>query len=71
MVELERQIITTQKLSIKERVANLLSIKSMITLLLTLVFAYLAVIGIIDIQNYMAIYTMIIGFYFGTQAVKE
>lgn len=71
MVELETRTVTTQKLSLKERVANLLSIKSMVTLLLTLVFAYLAVIGVVDLQNYMAIYTMIIGFYFGTQAMKE
>lgn len=51
--------------------ANLLSIKSIVTVVLTGVFAYLAVTGVIDAEKYMTIFSVVIAFYFGTQAVKE
>ncbi len=54
---------------IVKRVASLLSVKSIVTLLLTLVFAYLAVTGSIS-QEFMMIYTVVIAFYFGTQSQK-
>lgn len=54
---------------IKNRLANLLSVKSLVTLVLTAVFAYMAVTGKI-IQDFMTIYTVIIAFYFGTQSQK-
>lgn len=54
---------------IKKRLANLLSVKSLVTLILTLVFAYMAVIGKIS-QDFMTIYAVIIAFYFGTQSQK-
>lgn len=53
----------------KKRAANLLSVKSIVTLVLTFVFAYLAVIGEIG-QDFMMVYTVIIAFYFGTQTQK-
>lgn len=49
---------------------KLLTVKSIVTLVLTAVFAYLAITGNIG-QEYMMIYTTIIAFYFGTQTVKE
>ena len=54
---------------IKKRCANLLSVKSLVTLCLTLVFAYMAVTGQIS-QDFMTIYAVIIAFYFGTQSQK-
>ena len=54
---------------IKKRCANLLSVKSLVTLCLTVVFAYLAVAGEIE-QDFMTIYAVIIAFYFGTQSQK-
>lgn len=53
-----------------KRLGNLLCVKSIVTVVLTLVFAYLSVAGRVT-QELMAIYTMIVGFYFGTQSVKE
>ena len=53
-----------------ERLSKLFSIKSLITLGLTGLFIFLAAKGKIP-QEVMSIYTMIIGFYFGTQATKE
>ena len=49
--------------------ANLLSVKSLVTLALTGVFAWMAVKGTIS-QDFMTIYAVIIAFYFGTQSQK-
>ena len=54
---------------IMKRLANLLSVKSIVTLILTGVFAYMAVTGTIS-QDFMTIYAVIIAFYFGTQSQK-
>ena len=54
---------------IKKRCANLLSVKSLVTLTLTVVFAYMAVTEKIS-QDFMTIYAVIIAFYFGTQSQK-
>ena len=54
---------------IKKRFANLLSVKSLVTLCLTVVFAIMAVKGTIS-QDFMTIYAVIIAFYFGTQSQK-
>ena len=53
-----------------KRAANLLSVKSITTLVLTVVFAYMAVAGKIS-QDFMTIYAVIIAFYFGTQSQKQ
>ena len=50
--------------------ANLLKVKTLLTLALTWVFCSLAQAGTIPTE-FLPIYTMIIGFYFGTQAKKE
>lgn len=55
--------------NIKKRLGNLLSVKSLVTLVLTSVFAYMAVAGKIS-QDFMTIYAVIIAFYFGTQSQK-
>lgn len=54
----------------KKRMANLLSVKSLVTLVLTAVFAYLAVTGQIA-QDFMTVYAVVIAFYFGTQSQKQ
>lgn len=55
---------------LKERIYNLLSIKSIITILITLLVVYLSIIGKIQTDLIVNIYLMIIGFYFGTQSKK-
>lgn len=52
-----------------KRLAALLSVKSITTLTLTAVFAYMAVTEKIS-QDFMTIYAVIIAFYFGTQSQK-
>ncbi len=54
----------------KKRLANLVSVKSLVTLILTGVFAYMAIVGKIS-QDFMTIYAVIIAFYFGTQSQKQ
>lgn len=51
-----------------ERICKLLTVKSIVTIILTVIIAYLAVVDKIDIKE---MYLIIISFYFGTQAVKE
>lgn len=46
-----------------------MSVKSIVTLALTAVFAYLAVTGQIA-QDFMTVYAVVIAFYFGTQSQK-
>lgn len=52
-----------------KRLAALLSVKSIVTLVLTVVFAYMAVTGSIS-QDFMTVYAVVIAFYFGTQSQK-
>ena len=55
--------------NIIKRLGALMSVKSIVTLALTAVFAYLAVTGQIA-QDFMTVYTVVIAFYFGTQSQK-
>lgn len=53
-----------------KRIGNLISVKSFVTLILTIVFACMAMKGEIS-QEFMTIYAVIIAFYFGTQTQKN
>ena len=55
--------------TILKRIGNLLSVKSIVTLVLTSVFAYMACTNSIS-QDFMTIYAVVIAFYFGTQSQK-
>ena len=55
--------------NIIKRIGNLLSVKSLVTIVLTAVFAYLAVTGAVS-QDFMTVYAVVIAFYFGSQAEK-
>ena len=52
----------------REKFAKLINVKSIVTIVLTLVVAYKAIIAQMDIEQ---IYLMIIAFYFGTQLEKN
>ena len=54
---------------ILKRIGALMSVKSLVTLVLTGVFAFMACAGSIS-QDFMTIYAVIIAFYFGTQSQK-
>ena len=54
----------------KERLTKLLTVKSIVTIILTILFVIVALKGNIP-QEVMTIFTTVIAFYFGTQATKE
>ena len=56
---------------IKEKLAKLINVKTIITLLLTIVFCFLCITGVIGAELFMTIFTVIIGFYFGNQASER
>ena len=55
--------------NLKKRLGHLVSVKSIVTLILTGVFAYMAINQSIS-QDFMMVYTVVIAFYFGTQTQK-
>lgn len=57
--------------TIKKRLANLLTVKSLVTVVLTVVFSVLALRGTVSGTEFLTIFTVVIGFYFGTQRVAE
>lgn len=56
---------------IKERVAKLINVKSFVTIIVTLVFCYLSIIGKVTAEQFMTVFTVVISFYFGTQIEKK
>ena len=55
----------------QNRLANLLTVKSIVTVVLTAVFSVLALRGTISGTEFLTIFTVVIGFYFGTQTEKN
>ncbi len=55
----------------KERIARLIDVKSIMTLLLTSVFCVLALSGGISGTEFLTIFTTVVAFYFGTQVQKH
>lgn len=55
----------------KSRLSNLMTVKSVVTFALTAAFVYLSITSRVPIEQYMTIYTVVIGFYFGTQVEKN
>lgn len=53
-----------------QRLTRLIDVKSIVTITLTLVFAYLAVVGKVQVDQFLTVFTVIIAFYFGTQTQK-
>lgn len=50
---------------------KLIDVKSIVTLVLTITFVILSVLGVISGDKFFEIYIMIISFYFGTQYQKN
>lgn len=56
--------------TIQEALINLLKVKSIVTILTTITFVYLAIRGEIS-QDFLMVYSVVIAFYFGTQTTKD
>lgn len=57
--------------NIIERLGNLITVKSLVTLALTIVFAILSIRGNISSELFITIFSTIIGYYFGTQKIDD
>ena len=55
----------------KERISKLIDVESIVTFALTGAFVYQTVIGRIEPQIFITIYSTVIAFYFGTQVTKK
>lgn len=55
----------------KERLSKLINVKSIITILLTLVFSILCLTHVIDANEFMTVFMVIITFYFSSQSEKS
>ena len=49
-----------------QRLSNLLCVK----IILTVVFAYLSIIGKLSEQDFLTVFSVVIAFYFGTQSQR-
>ena len=56
---------------VKQNLANLIKVKTIVTLAVIAVFSVLALKGSISADNVMLIVTAVISFYFGTQHEKD
>ena len=54
-----------------KNLANLIKVKTLVTLVVISVFAYLAISGAISADNVMIVVSTVIAFYFGTQHEKS
>lgn len=54
-----------------DRLQKLLAVKSIVTLALTLVFCILCLNGMVGADQFMTVFTVVIAFYFGTQAERK
>ena len=57
----------TQKITVQ----NLLTVKSIVTIMLTITFVYLSIIGKVSGEQFMTIFTVVVSFYFGSQFEKN
>lgn len=55
----------------KEKLINLIDVKSILTILLTLVFCYLSIVGKILPDQFITIFMMVVSFYFGVKSGKK
>lgn len=54
-----------------KKLTKLIDVKSIVTFVLTGVFAYLSITGTISGQDFLQVFLMVISFYFGTQSGKK
>ena len=58
-------------MKIRVQLAKLIDVKSIITIILTVIFAVLAIKGDVMGSEFLSVFTMVIGFYFGVQHEKS
>ena len=56
---------------VKNKLAKLIDVKSVVTIVMTVVFACLSLKGVISADQFITVFTTVIAFYFGTQHAKD
>lgn len=54
-----------------QKICKLIDVKSIITIYLTVIFGYLSATGQVSVEQFLAVFTVIISFYFGVQYQKN
>ena len=54
-----------------ERLTNLMTVKSIATIIMTFVFAYMSLTGMITGEQFLTMFSIVITFYFSSQANKD
>lgn len=55
----------------KDKIAKLIDVKSIVTLVLTGVFSYLALIGVLTGEQFMTVFVMIMTYFFTKKSKQE
>lgn len=55
----------------KDKIAKLIDVKSLVTLFLTLIFGVQTLKGNVTAEQFLTVFTTIIAFYFGIQHAKK
>lgn len=55
----------------KDKIAKLIDVKSIVTIALTVVFCVLAIRRDVSVEHFLTVYTVVIAFYFGVQYEKH
>ena len=55
---------------IQRRLAGLLAVKSIVTILMTVTFVGLSLCGSVSGRDFITVFSVVIAFYFGTQSRK-
>ena len=56
---------------LRKRLGLLLTVKSIVTIFMTIAFSILSIQGRITAQEFLTIFSVVIAFYFGTQSQKN
>ncbi len=54
----------------KDKIANLIDVKTIVTFIVTAVFAYLSISGRVTAENFMQVMLVVITFFFAKQATE-
>jgi hypothetical protein len=58
-------------MEIVKNIADLIKVKTIVTIIVVAIYAFLAVTGKISADNVMIVTSMVVSFYFGTQHEKK
>jgi hypothetical protein len=56
---------------LKDKILGLIGVRKIIALTLTGIFSYLAVVGLIGKDEFLPIFSMVVGYYFGRSTALE